>query len=102
MGSQAGSQRPAGCADTRVNNRQVDRAGREERPGASEHEGGFEHILRGNGVADIGNLGGWANAPDDTFEGADEAIFEAEISGEGNNRHGRESKVEGRRSKADS
>ena len=90
MRAQAGGQRTAPGADPGVNDRHVHRAGREERIGAPEGKGAFEHVLRGDGVADIGDLRSRANAPDDAFQGADKAVFEAEVSGEGEGGHGGE------------
>ena len=88
MITQAGGQRTAGGANAGINDRQVDRAGREEGIGAPESKGAFQHILGGDEVTDIGDPRLRANAPDDAFEGADKAVFQAEIGGEGDNRHG--------------
>jgi len=64
------------------------RPGGEKRISPPEGEGPFEDILRGDGVGNIGNLCLGADAPDDAFERANEAVFGTEVSGEGENGHG--------------
>jgi hypothetical protein len=39
-------------------------------------------------MADIGDLRSRANAPDDAFHAADEAVFETKVCGEGEGGHG--------------
>ena len=70
-----------------INDCHVNRAGREERIGAPEGKGAFEHVLRGNFVADISYLRGRANTPNNAFHRADKAVFGSKICGERESRH---------------
>ena len=87
MGTQAGCHRAAPGAHAGVDDCHVHRAGREKGISTPEGKCSFEHVLRGDGVADIGNLRSGANAPDDAFHRADKTVFNAEICGEGEGGH---------------
>ena len=80
--------RAPGRADAGVHDSHVDGSLWEERNRAPEGKRACKHVLRGNFVADIGNLRSGANAPDDAFQRADEAVFGTEVSGEGQDGHG--------------
>jgi len=69
---------PAG-SHTWVDNCDMHRARREEWRRARQGNGAFQHILRGDPMADVGDLRGGADAPDDALHRSDKAVFVPEI-----------------------
>ena len=83
----AGGDWAAGCAYPRIDHHNMHSIRGKRRGRARQNQGCLGDILRGDLVAEVGNVGARGNSPDHTFPHTDIPILETKISGQRDNTH---------------